>query len=923
MKNKKRSNPLRKFMINRSIDLEQDQHCFNKTPVDCLIAIQFSDGHVHHLLPNEIATKDLLEDIIASEGLAASVPSKDSPVVKQRPIILKNRQAVGDILMMTCVVRDMKTSFPDWPINVSTTAMHIWDNNPYLDRSLTTENAELVEIGPSFLTNASNRDDRHFANAFRISVEDKLGISIKQGAIKPDIWLTEEEIKTPIIEPPYWIIVAGEKGDWTAKTYPFDRWQKITEELSDVKFVQIGAKEHRHPSLTGDNIINYIGKTQDRDTGIRDLFRLFYFAEGSMGLVSFQMHLAAAFGMPCIVIAGAREPARFTRFPNHQYLCTDGCLPCASITSCWHCDLSKTCPEIITGPTGQKYPKCVDIIKTEDVLRAFHQFYEGKRLSFDHPREPVLPNAVVKESVAKVINLIPERKREEGELRPEDFGFKWGGACITEPDWIFLRKILKKYKVKTVLEFGSGLSTVMMSAYGMKVVTYETKENWTKDLKSKEIDKVADLRSWNGKLMQDKLGKFDLAIVDGPPGGQSRELSTKLGSECADIVLVHDAGREWERKWQDKYLKDTFTGPGKGGTRWHLWVKNAIAKEEEDKKEVSRIKLIESGVPLFRLFCNTRGDGGAGRSIDWFMNGFLDLGWNVEYVYSNPQPSGTYRRCGSPKIMATNNLDRLRAPCDIFLLATDDFVWEFKKDYVAEMMSGMQAKRKVMYINYRIGDVGKVPWTQEFDEWLFLNSELESVFRANFIGGSPSTKVIAPPADLTEYLKINPDYGDRLKIIRHSSQGNAKYTKDFNEKVEKILDRFPDATIRLMPAPSFLADFGDRVICHKVNDPSVSGFLPMGNAFWYNLPEGYTEGGPRVLLEAMASGLSVVTGNHSGPKDRVTEKTGFLCDSFEEELEAFDELSSASTRERMGKAAKERARIDFDPQRWIEAILGE
>jgi len=239
------------------------------------------------------------------------------------------------------------------------------------------------------------------------------------------------------------------------------------------------------------------------------------------------------------------------------------------------------------------------------------------------------------------------------------------------------------------------------------------------------------------------------------------------------------------------------------------------------------------------------------------------------------------------------------------------------------MMSGMQAKRKVMYINYRIGDVGKVPWTQEFDEWLFLNSELESVFRANFIGGSPSTKVIAPPADLTEYLKINPDYGDRLKIIRHSSQGNAKYTKDFNEKVEKILDRFPDATIRLMPAPSFLADFGDRVICHKVNDPSVSGFLPMGNAFWYNLPEGYTEGGPRVLLEAMASGLSVVTGNHSGPKDRVTEKTGFLCDSFEEELEAFDELSSASTRERMGKAAKERARIDFDPQRWIEAILGE
>jgi len=56
---------------------------------------------------------------------------------------------VNNIVLSNCVVRDMKNSFPDWPINVSTTAMHIWDNNPYLDRSLNTENAELVEIGPS------------------------------------------------------------------------------------------------------------------------------------------------------------------------------------------------------------------------------------------------------------------------------------------------------------------------------------------------------------------------------------------------------------------------------------------------------------------------------------------------------------------------------------------------------------------------------------------------------------------------------------------------------------------------------------------------------------------------------------------------------------------------------------------------------
>ena len=128
----------------------------------------------------------------------------------QEPIIFKNRQALGDILMFTAAVRDFHKEFPDWPIGVSSTAMHIWDNNPHIDRSLTEQNAKIVEIGPSWLTNASNRDDRHFANAFRISIEQKLGISFDQGLTKPDIWMSREEVEAPpLVEPPYWIIVAG------------------------------------------------------------------------------------------------------------------------------------------------------------------------------------------------------------------------------------------------------------------------------------------------------------------------------------------------------------------------------------------------------------------------------------------------------------------------------------------------------------------------------------------------------------------------------------------------------------------------------------------------------------------------------------------------------------------------------------------
>ena len=453
---------LRKFMLERASDLGKDSNCRNRIPEDCLLITKFTDGHIHHLLPNKESNLiDFLESLYSTEDLDLSYfNSSEKKVVDQKPIILKNRQALGDILMMTAGIRDLKRAFPDWPVNVSTTAMHIWDNNPYLDRSLNSENAEIIEIGPGFLTNASNRDDRHFANAFRISIEEKLGISIPQGPIKPDIWMTEEEVKFPIIEPPYWIIVAGEKGDWTAKTYPFKRWQEIVSSYPRIKFVQIGAKEHRHPALEGVNVINYIGKTQDKNTGIRDLFNLFYFAEGSLGLVSFQMHLAAAFGMPCVVIAGAREPARFTRYPNHQYLCTDGCLPCASENSCWHCDLSKTCPEVVTGEDGQKYPKCVDIIQIGDVIRAIDQYYMGGRLSVNNPRKPTPPNPLVKQVEKKNLMLVPKenkkQKLENVEYLPKEFGFTWGGTFITKSDWEFLKEILDKYKVKTVLNLVLG-----------------------------------------------------------------------------------------------------------------------------------------------------------------------------------------------------------------------------------------------------------------------------------------------------------------------------------------------------------------------------------------------------------------------------------------------------------------------------------
>ena len=869
--------------------------------------------HVHGTIEDRQVSEKLIEAAISETNLGDTFIRKVQNQIDRKEIVFHNRQRIGDILMFTCGVRDFKRAFPDVRVGVISTAMHLWDHNPHVDRTLVGTEENILKIGPGWLTNKSNSMDWHFANAYRASMEQALNINIPQGESRPDIWFTQAEWDFPrITEKPYWIIITGGEKGWGCKMYPTTRWQEVIDQNPDLLFYQLGSAGDKHEKLQGKNVVDYIGKTEDRHTGIRDLFKLFLNAEGSIGLVSFHMHLSGALYKPSVVIAGAREPVSFTRYAGHQYIANDGCLPCA-VTACWHC-----APEACTNPVtvkGEWMPKCVDMIESAEVSRYIKRYYDGGRLNKNSPiAKPKFKNIVPTPKI-----VVPVEKPK---LEVNTYGMPFGGGSLTDKDWEFILEAIDKHKVKSVLEFGAGLSTLLFNDRLEDVLTYEDKDGWMNKIYS---IKPCNIRLWDGKIEPVFDRKYDLCFVDGPSGGASREFSTKIASEVARIVVVHDAGREHEKMWQEKYVQDKFEGPIKGGHRCHLWVRKEAKTIPIPKKAsvgLSNIIPIKNLSKKFvKIISTARGWGGCGRSVSTIMKKLLSEGHKVEFIpFRNSVSSREFQECFKNDLKAvtvTPTYNTVKEKCDVLLMYADDYVWEFSKPEVSDWFSNLNADKKIMMANYRRGPIGKAEWTKGWDKYMFLNSTQEKELLTIMPG--VKTKVLPPCIELDEFLAMKPDFNHFIRIARHSSQGDVKFAKNFQEEVDSILSTREDIQIAMMPGPTFVPD-SDRFKKVTRNLISIPKFLEQGNLFWYSLPVGYADMGPRVIIEAMAVGLPVLADNWGGATDRVTPECGWLCDTKAAHSFIIANLTLKELQKK-GEASKQRARDHFATSKWVQEII--
>ena len=358
--------------ISRFFELESplfDEQTINNNEI-LQIMINGKGGKLAH--PALVFKKKKIDNYINTSVEGKKEESKtDNTNVKK--VKLVNRLSPGDVLVMSNTIRDLHKAHPGKYItDVESPCSAIYENNPYITKL----EGDYETIDMQYpLIHRSGVLGCHFSEGHRAFLEKKLNINIPQTDLRPEIYLTqaEKEWVSPAVTKAnapekYWVLNAGSKGDFTLKQYPY--YQEVVDILNKegINVVQIGQKEHRHALLNG--TYDLLGKTN-----LRELFRTIYHAEGVITCVSLPMHAAAALNKPCVVVAGAREGTRWELYPSHQFLYVNGCLPCATYDGCWK-SKHEDCVNLEDG-----IPRCMKLIRPEDVARSVFRYYEGGMLS--------------------------------------------------------------------------------------------------------------------------------------------------------------------------------------------------------------------------------------------------------------------------------------------------------------------------------------------------------------------------------------------------------------------------------------------------------------------------------------------------------------------------------------------------------------
>lgn len=307
----------------------------------------------------------------------------------RRKIVLHCRLSPGDVLTMTAALESLHSRYPrEFDTDVRTPCPEIWEHNPWVTPIADDEGEHFDLEYPTI--QQCNETLLPFLDGYTRNLGHRLGIPLELTTNRPHLYLGDDERNwinqvrqhvTDGRDVPFWLVNAGVKSDYTAKQWPIEYYQEVVDATrGNIQWVQIGAKEHDHPALSG--VIDFRGKTDGRQ-----LIRLAYHAQGGIGPVTYLQHLMAAWEKPYLCILGGREPVPWITYPRQHIFHTIGLLPCCSHGACWRSRVvplndgeghdQSLCQEPVFG--GLKpVARCMALIRPSELIAVLKRYWSAR-----------------------------------------------------------------------------------------------------------------------------------------------------------------------------------------------------------------------------------------------------------------------------------------------------------------------------------------------------------------------------------------------------------------------------------------------------------------------------------------------------------------------------------------------------------------
>lgn len=346
------------------------------------------------------------------------------------------------------------------------------------------------------------------------------------------------------------------------------------------------------------------------------------------------------------------------------------------------------------------------------------------------------------------------------------------------------------------------------------------------------------------------------------------------------------------------------------------------------------------------LLGNLNSQGGGEQSLCTLASTLAASGWTV-HLHPWESVNERYQSLGLP---ITEGDIKPNLP---LLFYANDRIGEFCKEEKYRKIVA-DASDLIVGINYVNRPLPTCEWLRESGKLravIFQNEEKRDEFDRDAGGLLPSTKriVLFGAVDLGPFLDLPRRERGRgaedLVVLKHCTADTRKYvtkaTRTRGAKIhiwQKHLDKeldtkfyarllrdVPGARFEFMQAHGELARaFADepRMRFYAWDEIPVTDFLSHGHVYLYRTSNAWRDQYPRVVAEALAAGLPVLTEPRDGTKDRVQHgDTGLHCIDYDGWCYGLKLLARKERlRRAMGERAREWARERLDLIRWVEVL---